>query len=604
MSKKILILACLVLVCLAGSASADPNLFWKNPGFEDTNMSGFTVNGAGSGRSTSAHTGTYSYYVAGVISPPDIYLPVGYIYRSATMVSGGRIGCWAYSPGSGTKQVVVYEGSRSSGNVVYSATINGTWTQYEYTTTGSGTYIIEVYVGTSSVGTITGYADDFYAINDVSASASLNWTAPSYSANQLANVQWSISNYNASRSYRIDITNDEAGLLDRDYISGSSGTYQTVITELDPFIGIAYLHATIYETSPTLREIGTDMAIYVESDDATITLTGTGYVGSTAYINYVQAPTGSWIRLVDETTSRDIQTWTGVYGNGQETYIIPVDAYGHTYEATLYSASDVALDSATLTVQGTTTNTSSMHTLSGKVYDSETGGALYVATISGGGRTTQTNNVGSYSLLMTGGVTNTTCSRTGYTSRSLDIYMAKDEVQDWYLSPENPSTTGNASIYGTVIDPSTGQPVSGATVTVTDEDGNTKTVATSDTGYYEISGLEDEEYDIKISKDGYDTVTETVTADGETGHDADLVDSDATSTVTHPSETSEDANNDGVPDDQQDTDGDGISDSDDTTSARPGRVAAQDSLVWFEDTIPKLIQLVVVLLIYAMFKRM
>lgn len=598
MSKKILILACLLALCLAGSASA-ANLF-ENPGFEETNhFYGWTVTQLGTGKvnpsSVYHHTGSYSMNLSAAY-------PTGTakIAQTIDLTGVNNISLQVY------KRVI-------GGSAAFQIYINSTQV-YSSSYSNTGFEVVNIntkgYTGSKQItiqsvttgGACLAYVDDISALY-TDTTASLNWTAPSYSAGQTATINWAISGYNASRSYRIDITNDEAGLLDRDYISGSSGIYQTVIPELDPFIGIAYLDATIYETSPTLTELGSDEAIYIESDNPTIAITGTGYVGSTATISYVQAPTGSWIRLIDDTTSTELQVWTGLYGNGLETYTVASTAYGHTYEATLYSSSGTALDSATLTIQGTATNNSSMYTLSGKVYDSETGSIIYPATISADGRTAQSNNVGAYSLLMSPGVTSTTCSATGYVSKTLDISMTLDNTLDWYLTPENPTTTGNASVVGTVIDPSTGLPVSGATVTVTDENGNTKTVTTSDTGYYEIDGLEDGSYTITIAKEGYDTVTETVDVDGETTHDSNLVDEDATDDTTTPSSSSGDSNGDGIDDSLEDTDGDGIPDSEDTSSSRPGRVAAAGTMAELENLVPSLITIAFLFLFLNMIRK-
>ncbi len=66
-----------------------------------------------------------------------------------------------------------------------------------------------------------------------------------------------------------------------------------------------------------------------------------------------------------------------------------------------------------------------------------------------------------------------------------------------------------ATIYGVVIDHSTGDPISNASV-VLSPSGKTKTTGTD--GHYEFNDLDPQQYTVTVQKTGYQTNRKTVTA--------------------------------------------------------------------------------------------
>jgi len=66
-----------------------------------------------------------------------------------------------------------------------------------------------------------------------------------------------------------------------------------------------------------------------------------------------------------------------------------------------------------------------------------------------------------------------------------------------------------ATLYGVVSDKETGEPISGASVTLTPGGGN-KT--TGSDGYYEFTNLEPRQYTIQVTANGYKTDHGTITA--------------------------------------------------------------------------------------------
>ncbi|MEA3297579.1 MAG: carboxypeptidase regulatory-like domain-containing protein, partial [candidate division Zixibacteria bacterium] len=76
-------------------------------------------------------------------------------------------------------------------------------------------------------------------------------------------------------------------------------------------------------------------------------------------------------------------------------------------------------------------------------------------------------------------------------------------------NPPTQPETGLTTLTGTITDAVTGDPIAGATITLTGSD--TVTTTTNDSGEYTFSSLTTGEYQISISIDGYITTTSDVT---------------------------------------------------------------------------------------------
>ena len=93
-----------------------------------------------------------------------------------------------------------------------------------------------------------------------------------------------------------------------------------------------------------------------------------------------------------------------------------------------------------------------------------------------------------------------------YNTKQTGVFTLSDdetEVQDLTL-------TKNGEVYGYVTDVDT-NPLSGATIDVYFEGGLVGTAISDGDGYYEVTGLEENTYDLEVSKQYYDTIYDTVT---------------------------------------------------------------------------------------------
>lgn len=143
--------------------------------------------------------------------------------------------------------------------------------------------------------------------------------------------------------------------------------------------------------------------------------------------------------------------------------------------------------------------------ITGSVTDAEGGSPIVGAMVSDGTRTATTDASGEYTIAdVPAGSYGVTASKEGYESSSLtvDVLSGSNAVVDFSLN----ELIVPGSITGSVTDAEDGSPILGATVT----DGNR--IATTDaTGRYTISDVPAGSYEVTASKEGYESITSSVT---------------------------------------------------------------------------------------------
>ena len=145
-------------------------------------------------------------------------------------------------------------------------------------------------------------------------------------------------------------------------------------------------------------------------------------------------------------------------------------------------------------------------TLTGTVTDASIGSPISGATVATttGGYSTMTNGSGQYSMTVAGGTYDVTVSATGYNSSTASgvlVANGQTTTQDFALTSTGPTT---GTISGTVIDATTSNAISGATVT-TSTGGYSAT--TDSSGTYTISNVSPATYSVTASAAGYTSAT-------------------------------------------------------------------------------------------------
>ncbi|HUW44673.1 MAG TPA: carboxypeptidase regulatory-like domain-containing protein, partial [Dehalococcoidia bacterium] len=148
--------------------------------------------------------------------------------------------------------------------------------------------------------------------------------------------------------------------------------------------------------------------------------------------------------------------------------------------------------------------------ISGQVTDAEDGSAISGARVSDGTRTVLTDVTGQYAINdVPSGSYEVVAGKEGYESSSLtvNVFSETTAVADFLLS----EIVVPGTITGSVTDAEDGSPVAGAVVT----DG-TRTVLTDAAGQYTISDVPPGTYQVVAGKEGYESLSLTVTVLEET----------------------------------------------------------------------------------------
>lgn len=221
--------------------------------------------------------------------------------------------------------------------------------------------------------------------------------------------------------------------------------------------------------------------------------------------------------------------------------------------------------------------------LSGAVYDALSNVPLPGVMIGLSGDMHYTNEAGRYSLTLPAGSNYIQLFKDGYHSDSLNLTLSNPTTsRNWYIIPVTSETGG--TLYGATANYADGSPVGSVYVRIYNEsDGTSHSMLTkSSTGYYSFDSLPiGSTWTLEASKTDYDNYKATVTVSGETLHLVRMI--------------SENYDPNAPP---VSTPGDGTGSS--TTTDRPSRAAARESLNWLEETIPSLVKLVVVIFMMAL----
>ncbi|MFA6364562.1 MAG: PKD domain-containing protein, partial [Methanoregula sp.] len=126
-----------------------------NPGFETSDLTGWTAGTATSVSSTQKHSGSYSVYF------PPSHGGQTYVAQHVDLTNLSSISFWGYHDGSGMLNQYFY--TYIDGNQVQRDTAAQTWTQYTIPANGyTGIHVVQVEFDYNSMG-VSGYIDDFVA---------------------------------------------------------------------------------------------------------------------------------------------------------------------------------------------------------------------------------------------------------------------------------------------------------------------------------------------------------------------------------------------------------------------------------------------------------
>ena len=143
--------------------------------------------------------------------------------------------------------------------------------------------------------------------------------------------------------------------------------------------------------------------------------------------------------------------------------------------------------------------------ITGQVTDAEDGSAISGAQVSDGTRTALTDALGSYTIdNVPPGNYQVVASKEGYQTSSSTVSVMSGTTAEANFSLSQITVPG--SITGTVTDAEAGSPIVGAKVS----DG-TRTVVTDATGQYTIEDVPPGSYEVAASKEGYQSLTSSVT---------------------------------------------------------------------------------------------
>ena len=445
--------------------------------------------------------------------------------------------------------------------------------------TEDGTYTIRLYAE-SELGNKFFYASKSFVYNKPSENSILLDKDEYRPGNQMLIFTWIpnfVDGYKVSlqyntgagwKSYEYDVTDD-------DY-----SKYFTIPSDAKAGKYYAYL------ITPRNEVVASDFYfVNAPSGDTSITLDKTVYENTDAvkiYYKYLPDDSDITLQLRSGSTNIFTESWRDLSGSG----VISFDIEGRAADSVYVQAvtpvpkgTDIILADITAEIL------SGNGFVSGKVYDSITATPVSGATITIGSSSTVSDAVGYYELSTFLGTQPVSITKDGYQN-----YTGSMQVYDFafsklfYIVPT--VSTGSNTLYGTVEDYYTGDPLTGTYIKIK----NGSTVYTmlthSRTGNYlfdqeELSGS----WDVTVTKTGYDTHTRTVTIDGDTYLSIKLVPVGGSSSA---------------PDDDSSGSGSGSSGGSSSSADRPSREAAKESLTWLEATMPNLIKLAVVVFMLAL----
>ncbi len=161
-------------------------------------------------------------------------------------------------------------------------------------------------------------------------------------------------------------------------------------------------------------------------------------------------------------------------------------------------------------------------TVTGVVTDKNTGLPIPNATViitdkDGKSFTATTDPTGAYTInnVPTGDYA-TKVTANGYNDLSGTISVNDNTTYNAQLN------SSIATVTGVITDKNTGLPISNATVIITDKDGKSFTATTDPTGAYTINNVPKGEYSTKVTANGYNEVTGSISVNDNTTYNAEL----------------------------------------------------------------------------------
>jgi hypothetical protein len=325
-------------------------------------------------------------------------------------------------------------------------------------------------------------------------------------------------------------------------------------------------------------------SFYVSAPAGAVSLTldkSTYENNDTIKITYQNMPEDTRIDLYLKSGSTNVFTTNfgvgeALSGSGVKT----IDIGGRAADSIYVKATQGDIFEGTILAETNAIILSGEYLLSGKIYDSSSNVPISGAMIYVGGSSTTTNALGYYEMTVLAGTQPVSIVCDGYNQYTGNVQVySLSTSRNFYLVKT--ITTGSNTLYGTVTDYYTGAPLNSTYIQIKNGSIVYSMLTHSKTGNYlfDQEGLTGE-WDVTVTKTGYDTHTRTVTIDGDTYLSIKLVPVGGSSTV---------------PDDSSSESG-----SSGTSSDRPSREAAKDSLTWLEGTIPDLVKLAVLVFMLAL----
>ncbi len=312
-----------------------------------------------------------------------------------------------------------------------------------------------------------------------------------------------------------------------------------------------------------------------------LTLDKTTYEkNDTIKVYYKNMPEDTRIDLYLKSGSTKIFTTNLLDAEGSGVFTCPIE--GRAADSVYVKATQGDVFEGTVLAEVTAKILSGNGFISGKVYDSSTNTPVSGATIYIGGSSDVTDALGYYEMTTLMGTQPVSIIKDGYNqlTGNVQIYSLSTS-KNFYLVKT--ILTGSNTLYGTVTDYYTGAPLNNTYIQIKNGSTTYSMLTHSKTGNYlfDQEGLAGS-WDVTVTKTGYDTHTQTVTISGDTYLSIKLVPTGGSSSV---------------PEDDSSSSG-----SSDSSTDRPGREAARDSMEQFEALAPALIALVVIKVIRELMK--
>jgi hypothetical protein len=438
---------------------------------------------------------------------------------------------------------------------------------------------ISTYLTVGNSGGYGGFTLPSSSSESANINASVSWEQSTYSTGDTATISYSLESEDYDEyDYYLKVF-DHEGLKQTFTLTNVTNNTQDY-TFLSYAVESSYLvQLTATDSAGDSDTLAMDTCSFTDEAIYELSFNQASYsIGDTMTISYSDLPTDTQIYLRGSIADPFTVVYSQSYyrtGTGEISLSVPSStatdytvfaiSNGYTLDS---DHCDIAVSESEVRVYGT-------------VYDAQSGATIENAHILINGTGPLSNEVGRYSAIIEAGAYPLVVSATGYNTQSYSsVSFMVDTNRNFYMSPESVgSSSSTTNLYGVVRDYETGGALQGAMLTVTNSTGFTKTTFSSSTGFFQVSGLlNNSAYSVYSSLEGYDNYyNASITVTGMTWLEFSLVDEDYSL-------------------------GTGSDDST-TTTDRPGRAAAEQTLVDLEGIIPGLIMVVVMIVFMNVIKR-